>query len=80
MTEHARSTDEELLHGGVANAGAVTRQGDHVQRPSNPHTATIHTFLIELRAAGFDGASQPVGIDPDGRFNDDLDRFAEALG
>jgi len=75
MTEHGGSDDsdgsdghvEELLHGGVANAGAVTRLGDHVLRPSNAHTSAIHAFLTELRAAGFDGASQPVGIDPDGR-------------
>jgi len=67
MTEHASGIGEELLHGGVANAGAVTRQGDHVLRPSNPHTATIHAFLNELVAAGFDGASEPVGVDPEGR-------------
>jgi len=66
MTVHD-DADEELLHGGVANAGAVIRHGDHVVRPSNPHTATIHAFLNALAEAGFDGASKPVGIDPDGR-------------
>jgi hypothetical protein len=59
--------DEEELQGGVANAGAVTRAGDDVLRPSNPHSPSIHRFLSFLRAAGFDGASLPRGIDDDGR-------------
>ena len=58
---------DEVLAGGVANAGAVVRQGEHVLRPSNPHTPSINRFLTALRAAGFDGASEPVGVDPDGR-------------
>lgn len=58
---------EELLHGGVANAGAVVRVGDRVLRPSNANTATIHAFLTHLRESGFDGAPQPIGVDPDGR-------------
>lgn len=59
--------DEELLHGGVANVGAVVRVGDHVLRPSNPFSGSIHRALSELRAAGFEGASHPVGIGADGR-------------
>jgi len=59
--------DEEVLQGGVANAGAVVRVGDHVLRPSNAHSASIHRFLGGLRRNGFDGASVPIGIDPDGR-------------
>ncbi len=55
------------LQGGVANAGSVMRSGEFVLRPSNPHTATIHRFLRSLRDTGFDGASDPVGVDPDGR-------------
>lgn len=58
---------EELLHGGVANAGAVTRLGQHVLRPSNEHTPSIHRFLSALKVGGFDGASVPVGVQPDGR-------------
>ena len=58
---------EEQLTGGVANAGAVTRRGDHVLRPSNPHSTSIHRFLSSLRGAGFEGASEPVTIDADGR-------------
>lgn len=58
---------EEVLEGGVANAGAVTRVGEHVLRPANPHTPTVHRFLKALRRTGFDGASLPIGIDGDGR-------------
>ena len=59
--------EEVELAGGVANAGAVVRVGPHVLRPSNPNSASIHRFLSALRNAGFDGASEPVGIDADGR-------------
>lgn len=59
--------DEVVLHGGVANAGAVVRVGDHVLRPGNPHSASIHRMLRALADGGFTGASVPVGIDPDGR-------------
>ena len=59
--------DEERLHGGVANAGAVVRVGVHVLRPSNSHSTSIHRMLRSLADAGFAGASVPVGIDPDGR-------------
>jgi hypothetical protein len=58
---------EQPLHGGVANAGAVTRVGDHVLRPSSPFTPAVHRFLTDLRGSGFDGASVPVGVDADGR-------------
>ena len=60
-------SDEQVLHGGVANAGAVVRVGDHVLRPSNPHSESIHRYLGALRRVGFDGASVPVGIESDGR-------------
>ncbi|MDH4168293.1 MAG: phosphotransferase [Acidimicrobiia bacterium] len=69
-TALARETSEtvdEVLPGGVANAGAVVRSGDHVLRPSNHHSPSVHRFLGWLREQGFDGASCPVGIDPDGR-------------
>jgi hypothetical protein len=59
--------DEQQLPGGIANAGAVTRAGDDVLRPSNPHSRSIHRFLSFLRSEGFDGASLPRGIDDDGR-------------
>ena len=59
--------DDSDLAGGVANAGHVRRQGRYVLRPASVHSAVIHGFLAALRAHGFDGASRPVGIDPDGR-------------
>jgi hypothetical protein len=62
-----RADEEVALSGGVANAGLVVRSGEHVLRPSNPNTPSVHAFLGALRDAGFDGASRPVGVDPDGR-------------
>src|SRR6478752_500256 len=59
--------EPEMLSGGIANAGAVTRVGRYVLRPSNPHTEAIHDFLRYLRGCGFTGAPNPVDIDPDGR-------------
>ncbi len=58
---------ESKLEGGIANAGAVTRAGDHVLRPANAHTPTIHRFLRHLAGEGFVGAPLPVGVDRDGR-------------
>jgi hypothetical protein len=59
--------DEEVLHGGVANAGAVIRVGTDVLRPSNHYSASILQLLSELEAVGFRGAPVPVGFDADGR-------------
>ncbi len=52
-----------ILQGGVANAGAVIRFGDIVERPSNEHSASIHAVLRHVRGRGFEGASDPVSID-----------------
>ena len=35
--------------------------------PSNPRSDAVHDFLSGLRSTGFDGASMPVEIQPDGR-------------
>lgn len=59
--------DEEQLAGGVGNAGAVVRVGDHVLRPTSAHTPAIHALLHHVRAAGFDGAPEVLGVEPDGR-------------
>ncbi len=64
---YSAEVNEEVLHGGVANAGAVVRRGPHVLRPSNEHSVSIHRALSALRSHGFEGASNPVGIDADGR-------------
>lgn len=58
---------EQVLAGGVANAGRVTRIGGHVLRPANPHTPVIQGFLRAVRAAGFEGVPLPVGMAGDGR-------------
>jgi hypothetical protein len=59
--------NEQVLHGGVANAGAVVRVGSHVLRPSNEHSASILKFLSELEASGFGVAPVPVGPQTVGR-------------
>ena len=59
--------DVEELHGGVANAGAVIREGAFVLRPGNEHSTSILQFLSELEVAGFAAAPIPVGLEPDGR-------------
>lgn len=64
---HFVAEEEVVLHGGVANAGAVVRRGPHVLRPSNDHSRSILWFLSQLEAAGFGGAPSPVALDPDGR-------------
>ena len=53
----------EALKGGVGNAGAVFREGDHVLRPTNPHTSTVHSLLDHLHQVGFGGAPYVVGIE-----------------
>jgi aminoglycoside phosphotransferase (APT) family kinase protein len=58
---------EERLDGGIANAGRVVRDGEHVLRPATGHTRSVHAFLRAVRAAGFDGVPQPVHIEGDGR-------------
>jgi hypothetical protein len=58
---------EEILEGGVANAGAVVRTGSHVLRPAGPHADAIDALLTHLHAAGFDGAPRPAGRASDGR-------------
>lgn len=60
-------TEREVLLDGVANAGAVVREGAFVLRPANSHTELIHALLRHVRAAGFDGVPEPIGIDPGGQ-------------
>ena len=56
---------EEILAGG--NMTAVVRVGDTVRRTAGPWTPTVHAFLRHLRAAGFDRAPEPLGLDEQGR-------------
>jgi hypothetical protein len=62
--------EEHPLSGGVANAGSVTRVGQHVLRPRNPHSEAIADFLATMTKFGFDGVPRPDGVTTDGR-----DRF-----
>jgi hypothetical protein len=57
---------DEVLSGGVTNAGAVVRRGGIVDRPAQAHASAIHRFLEALPAHGFTGAPRPVGLG-DGR-------------
>ncbi len=59
--------DEEVLHGGIDNAGRVVRVGAHVLRPAKPCTPAVHALLRHARAAGFDGVPEPIGIEAVGR-------------
>ena len=57
----------EVLHGGVANAGAVVRVGDDVLRPATSNSPTIHRFLRYLARIGLAIAPEPIALDDDGR-------------
>lgn len=57
---------DEVLSGGITNAGAVVRRGDIVDRPAQAHAPAIHRFLEALPERGFTGAPRPVGLG-DGR-------------
>jgi hypothetical protein len=57
----------EVLQGGVANAGAVIRRGNTVERPASAHARAIHVLLRHLRSNGFAGVPDPVGPPANGR-------------
>ena len=56
---------EERLPGG--NVGGAVRAGATVRRTAGAHTATVQALLAHLRASGFAGAPEPLGIDARGR-------------
>lgn len=59
--------EPEVLSGGLANAGAVLRYGDAVERPAPPHVTVLHAHLRSLREQGFDGVPVPLGVSATGR-------------
>jgi hypothetical protein len=58
-------SDEVLLHGGLTNAGRITRVGDTVRRP--PSSSATWALLEHLERVGFDGAPRFLGVDDRGR-------------
>ena len=65
-------TEEQPLGGGRSTT--VSRVGDSVRRETGPWTATVHAYLRHLRAAGFVGAPEVLGLDEHGR---EILRFIE---
>ncbi|GAA1387107.1 phosphotransferase [Kitasatospora putterlickiae] len=61
------TAEDGALVGGMANAGAVFRQGDLVERPAPRHARALHAHLRALKEHGFDAAPVPVGLTGDGR-------------
>jgi hypothetical protein len=65
--DRAEPSTEVPLHGGLTNAGLVTRAGDTVRRPRRATTPATEALLAHLERAGFDGAPRHLGIDERGR-------------
>lgn len=55
------------LHGGLTNAGLVSRVGDTVRRPMRPESTATHALLDHLAQVGFAGAPRFLGVDERGR-------------
>lgn len=60
-------TGDEVLDGGLANAGAVVRRGGVVRRPAPRNAAGLHAWLRAARRSGFDGLPEPLRLTGDGR-------------
>jgi Phosphotransferase enzyme family len=58
---------EELLPGGLTNAGLVSRVGNTVRRPWRPTSPSTWALLDHLERVGFDGAPRFLGVDDRGR-------------
>ncbi|WP_373314670.1 aminoglycoside phosphotransferase family protein [Streptomyces longispororuber] len=61
------TAEGEALGGGMANAGAVFRRGELVERPAPRNARALHAHLHALKEHGFDAAPTPVGLTGDGR-------------
>lgn len=61
------TAEGEALVGGMANAGAVFRRGELVERPAPRNARALHAHLLALKEQGFDVAPAPVGLTADGR-------------
>ncbi len=58
---------EELMTGGIENAGAVVRIGDTIRRPRRSGSEVVEALLLHLERAGFESAPRFLGIDDEGR-------------
>jgi hypothetical protein len=67
MRPMPRYAPEVMLHGGMTNAGRVTRLGDTVRRPWRRTGPATHALLDHLEQVGFDGAPRFLGADERGR-------------
>ncbi|MEU6840504.1 phosphotransferase [Streptomyces sp. NPDC046716] len=67
MTAEGERTEGEALAGGMANAGAVFRHGDLVERPAPRSAPALHAHLLALSEHGFDEVPRPVRLTADGR-------------
>src|SRR3954454_19653846 len=56
---------EELLNGGLTNAGRISRVGHTVRRP--PTSPSTWALFDHLERVGFDGAPRFLGVDDSGR-------------
>ncbi|WP_416966647.1 phosphotransferase [Streptomyces sp. 4F14] len=61
------TVEDEALAGGMANAGAVFRRGEWVERPAPRNAPALHAYLRALKTHGFDAAPTPVALTADGR-------------
>ena len=59
--------DEEVLKGGLTNAGRISRVGDTVRRPRRPASPSTWALFDHLERVGFDGAPRFLGVDDRGR-------------
>ncbi|MFG2638753.1 aminoglycoside phosphotransferase family protein [Streptomyces sp. NPDC048362] len=60
------TAEDEALTGGMANAGAVFRRGELVERPAPRNARALHAYLLALKQHGFGAAPTPVGLTADG--------------
>jgi hypothetical protein len=67
MTPMLDDCGEELLRGGLTNAGLVSRVGDTVRRPWRPTSPSTWALLDHLERVGFHGAPRFLGVDDRGR-------------
>ncbi|MFC9595923.1 phosphotransferase [Streptomyces sp. NPDC056944] len=61
------TAEDEALVGGMANAEAVFRRGELVERPAPRNARAVHAYLVALKEHGFDAAPAPVRLTVDGR-------------